>query len=129
MKLLAFPNILRMFQEIYSDQPYPNGITGSPKVSATVPVKWVARFEQCEKLLVQLGEKTIAEIGAKLSAEEFTEQNMQVQEAWRTLALPCNEDDVIVCKAAGFTDDETNLVRSIMCEWFDGNDFEGLKRK
>ncbi len=128
MKLRQSPLIFKGFKIIYYDQPHPWS-DGSPDYMAEIPDAWEQRFLLCESLLQRLNTKSLQDLG--LSKDDLSDivdwEYEGVSTALHTVIMPCNDDDVIVMKKAGFTESEIKLVQDLTYEWFEGSELDCLR--
>lgn len=125
MKLCHFPNVLKGFWEIADDQPHPDGVTGNPRPSAEVPDTWLERFKLLESALVKLDDKTPR--GLELVADDLVDTSVADIPAWISVALPGNEDDILILTSLGYSPDDIEKMRSVYNTFFDGDELESLR--
>lgn len=129
MKLCHFPNILKGFWEIDSDQPHPKQPKGNPIPTAEVPEAWLEKFKLLEAALIKLGDRTPEQLGVR--AEDLVDISVAIEPAWISVCLPGNMDDELILAALGYSQSEIQEMRSVYCEFFDGenDELESLRRK
>lgn len=122
-KLKDYPMILRCFELIYADQPYP----AEAKVTLLpdAEVEDEERFDCVEKYLEYFKDKTLAGIGVT-KADMFrqgydTGEFNLTESALEHLCEPQNDEAAMLYRKLGFAKDQSAVVDLLLCDFFDGD--------
>jgi hypothetical protein len=123
-QLKDFPFVLKAFQLIYDDQPYPPHMRVHLMPKAKVPKAWLARFSIAETTLKAFDGKTLRHVGIRagdLYAEGMRRGEIKLTEpALDHVVLPVNDLQVRIYKAARIPKTAATITDKVLYEFFDG---------
>lgn len=115
MKLRDYPLIFRAFKEINLNSSYRPGMYVDG--NADVPERWLIPFAACEDTFRKCTDRTVSSVPTLETRVDDYNGDLPL---WQVIALPVDEDDLIVMRFILCSPEAAWLTQHVLHEFFDG---------